>query len=61
MVNWKPKSCPRCGGDMFIDSDMDVWYEQCLQCSHRFELRRLTELKVPVVAGKKRGRKRAVS
>ena len=45
MVHWKSKSCPRCSGDVFIemDIDMDRWYEQCLQCSHRRELKDLTE------------------
>ena len=38
MVMWKTKSCPRCGGDTFIDNDMDGWYEQCLQCGYRSEL-----------------------
>jgi len=38
MVVWKLKSCPRCGGDVFVDQDFDTWFEQCLQCSHRREL-----------------------
>ena len=59
MVMWKPKSCPRCGGDMFIDSDMDGWYEQCLQCSHRYELKKINEFKEPVVTGRKRSKKRS--
>jgi hypothetical protein len=32
MTIWKFKSCSRCGGDIFIDRDVDGWYEQCLQC-----------------------------
>lgn len=32
MVMCKLKACPRCGGDIFIDRELDVWYEQCLQC-----------------------------
>ena len=43
MVMWKLKSCPRCGGDIFIAKDIDGWYEQCLQCSHRRELKNLAE------------------
>ena len=35
---WKFKACPRCGGDVFIDSDEDGWYEQCLQCSYHTDL-----------------------
>ena len=34
MVMWKFKSCPRCGGDIFVDSDQHSWYEQCLQCGY---------------------------
>jgi ribosomal protein S27AE len=45
MVSWKFKKCPRCGGDLFMDSDMDGWYEQCLQCSYRHDLQPLTQLK----------------
>ena len=37
-VIWKLKSCPRCGGDLYIASDMDGWFSQCLQCSHWREL-----------------------
>ena len=39
MLHWKLKSCSRCGGDLFVDRDADGWFEQCLQCSHRRELR----------------------
>ncbi len=38
MVTWKLKSCERCGGDLFIDRDIEIWFEQCLQCSHWREL-----------------------
>ncbi len=41
MVMWKFKSCPRCGGDFFIDKDGDGWYKQCLQCGFRQELKPL--------------------
>ena len=51
MVMWKPKSCPRCGGDMFIDRGMDGWCEQCLQCSYRSELKSMAELNQPVSSG----------
>jgi hypothetical protein len=26
------KKCPKCGGDMYIDVDEDVWFDHCLQC-----------------------------
>jgi ribosomal protein S27AE len=34
MAMWKLKVCPRCGGNMFLDLELDGWYEQCLQCSY---------------------------
>jgi hypothetical protein len=43
MTKWKPKGCPLCGGDVFIDKDFDCWYEQCLQCSHSKELESINE------------------
>lgn len=40
MTSWKFKACPRCGGDMFLGEDLDDhWYEQCLQCSYKVELK----------------------
>ena len=38
MVLWKLKSCPRCGGDVFIDKEQETWYAQCLQCSYLCDL-----------------------
>ena len=32
-------------GDVFIERDIDGWYEQCLLCSHRRELKNIDELK----------------
>jgi ribosomal protein S27AE len=51
MSRWRLKGCPRCGGDVFIDKDLDNWYEQCLQCSYRVELRRINTYKEPVSSG----------
>lgn len=59
---WKLKGCPKCGGDLFIDKDMDnYWYAQCLQCSYYRELRNIkqveelahTEKKEPVATARK--------
>lgn len=37
---WRLKTCPRCGGDMFITRELDdCWYEHCLQCGCQHELR----------------------
>ncbi len=51
MVKWKLKGCPRCGGDVYIDRDMDGWYEQCLLCAHRRELKELNPQRNPVTIG----------
>ncbi len=40
MVKWKLKSCPRCYGDMFIDS----WSKHCLQCGYTGDLISKVEL-----------------
>jgi len=37
---------------MFIDRGMDSWYQQCLQCSYRVELKPLVKIKEPALAGK---------
>ncbi len=35
METWKLKSCPRCGGDIFVDCDEEKnWSAQCLQCGY---------------------------
>jgi len=39
MSRWRLKACPRCQGDVYVDYDADGWFEQCLQCSHRQELK----------------------
>ena len=43
MAMWKLDMCPRCGGDIFVDRDMDGWYEECLQCSYRYDPKSTTE------------------
>jgi DNA-directed RNA polymerase subunit M/transcription elongation factor TFIIS len=34
MVMWKAKGCPKCGGDIYLDVDEDVWFDHCLQCGY---------------------------
>lgn len=50
MVQWRLKSCPRCGSDMFIEQDFDIRYEKCLMCSYTIDLERVP-VKQPVAAG----------
>ncbi len=45
MGKWRLRDCPRCGGDLFIDRDIDVWYAICLQCSYRTELKTIFSYK----------------
>ncbi len=61
MTRWKVRSCPRCGGDIFIEKDLDGWYEQCLQCSHRHELRDIALFQEqPILAGETRPERQSV-
>jgi ribosomal protein S27AE len=64
---WRFKSCPKCGGDVFIDRDMSGWYEQCLQCGYIHDMETIVEVKEqprmqqmkkrePVLAGHQRRR-----
>ncbi|MFC2005742.1 hypothetical protein ACFLVG_02130 [Chloroflexota bacterium] len=58
MTVWKFKGCPRCSGDVFIESDLNGWYEQCLQCSWRHELKNLATFeKHPELVGGTRAKK----
>ncbi len=46
VIRWKLKSCPRCGGDLFIENDIDRnWYEQCLQCAYWHQIDNIEELR----------------
>lgn len=39
MGTWKLKGCPKCGGDLFVDTDTSGdWFEECLQCGYCKEL-----------------------
>jgi hypothetical protein len=44
MGKWQASHCPRCYGRLFIDNDEDGWYEQCLNCSFRHELKASVDL-----------------
>jgi DNA-directed RNA polymerase subunit M/transcription elongation factor TFIIS len=45
MVMWKTKSCPKCGGDLYIDSEDHIVFDHCLQCSF---MKAYAEVKCPV-------------
>jgi DNA-directed RNA polymerase subunit M/transcription elongation factor TFIIS len=38
MSIWKIKGCPRCSGDLFLQSEWGIWTEHCLQCGYEKEL-----------------------
>ena len=43
-------SCPRCRGDVLLDSDRYGWYEKCLQCGYEHDLDSIVEAQ-PVAEG----------
>ena len=52
---WRLKACPRCKGDVYIAKDLDGWFEQCLQCGCRRELKEIGDFqkqRVMIGAGK---------
>ena len=50
---WRLKSCPRCGGDLYLDSDQYGWYEHCLLCGYMGKLRSMVEVKKQLAGEKK--------
>jgi len=47
-MEWKLKACPRCGGDIFLDWEQHVWYEDCLQCGYTRVLQSIVEVREKV-------------
>ena len=46
-----PKRCPKCGGNIFMARDEYGWYEQCLQCSCRRDLKNVVAVSERVSQG----------
>ncbi len=42
---WRLKGCPKCSGDMFLEKDLDGWYERCLQCGYNRDMVTIVEVK----------------
>ena len=42
---WRLKGCPKCNGDIFLDRDIDGWYERCLQCGYNRDLESIVEVR----------------
>ena len=38
------KRCPKCGGNILLNSDEHGWYEHCLQCSFTRDLASVVEV-----------------
>ena len=53
MTMWKLKNCPRCQGDLFMDKNLDGWYQRCLQCGYQREMKPIAGVNrdQPTVAG----------
>jgi hypothetical protein len=49
---WNLRKCPRCGGDVYIDEDVDRSYEKCLQCGYERALERVPVSRKNRPAGK---------
>jgi hypothetical protein len=43
MGKWIIHGCPKCGGSMMVDKDEDGWYEECINCSFRSDLKVFVE------------------
>lgn len=45
--------CPKCGGNIYVDNDIEGWYEECLQCGHTTELMEVKPQKTAIkITGK---------
>ena len=49
----KLKRCPKCSGNVIIDSDQYGWYKQCLQCGYLSDLKDKVLAEEPLVKVKK--------
>jgi Zn ribbon nucleic-acid-binding protein len=36
--------CPKCGGNVYLDSDHFGWYEECLQCGFTRNLQKVVRV-----------------
>lgn len=50
MMMWL-KACPRCRGDLFLDSDYYGNYVCCIQCGHTLDESRQSVLQQRLLAG----------
>ncbi len=38
--------CPKCGGNVYLDTDYYGWYEQCLQCGYTKNMAKVAKVAV---------------
>lgn len=46
-------NCPRCKGDVELNSDYYGWYQQCLQCGYLRDLQTVVRVKEKITRKKK--------
>ena len=51
------KACPRCGGDIHVNSDVYGEYKECLQCGMIQDIERANDILAPVLV-KSRSKKK---
>jgi predicted nucleic-acid-binding Zn-ribbon protein len=44
----KKVKCPKCGGKIYLDSDIYGWFEQCLQCGYTKNLQNVSRVNADV-------------
>ncbi len=54
---WKINGCPKCGGSLMVDKDEDGWYEECINCAFRNDLKVVAESPTKPVHKKEVGSK----
>ena len=42
----KKAKCPKCGGNIYLDSDYYGWFEECIQCGYTRNMQKIAPTKV---------------
>ena len=42
----KRAKCPKCGGNIYLDSDIYGWFEQCIQCGYTRNMEKVVQAKM---------------
>jgi predicted nucleic-acid-binding Zn-ribbon protein len=42
----KRTKCPKCGGNIYLDSDLYGWFEQCIQCGYTQNLQKVNRVNI---------------